>query len=464
MNRSLYQEDLLTGNNDWQNIQEIVRITFKQMLASLQSQERSIQNLERQLSLKASRSEVQSLITHKLDSDEFHSEANSLRSLIQSIRSDTSDLVCANREDYVNDYRKIISELDTKANKIDLKNQIAEIDYQTNLKTQEIKEIRQEFDNKIQVLKNQISIDIDYSREMNMIEFDKILENNKNIFNQIDENKNFSEEISSALLGNIKGIENDIDDIKKMHKKYEEDIKSTLSSSLNSVRYEVLEKISSLSDASNKLFRDFDIIKSTKIDTSHVHSLIQIKSEEISVLKDELSYMNIQLKSKTSYQEFEKELKNSKETLEILKKETNNKYDKKIHEIQTDLDTKKEALEETYNKIDKIQTELNAKLRIDDYNNFIVKQEAINETLCSENTIAKWSIENKRNLAKEVLWETQTVNTCPENFLWQKNSSEVIIVKSGFYEVSLGFYSEKKPLVQLYVNNQLVFSLVNCAS
>ena len=47
----------------------------------------------------------------------------------------------------------------------------------------------------MQALYSQVSINIDYTREMNMIKFDKILENNKLIISEIHRNKKQSEEM-----------------------------------------------------------------------------------------------------------------------------------------------------------------------------------------------------------------------------------------------------------------------------
>ena len=95
---------------------------------------------------------------------------------------------------------------------------------------------------------------------------------------------------------------------------------------------------------------------------------------------------------------------------------------------------------------------------------FLTKQEAINETLCSENTIGRWYTENKRNQSGELLWLNSSINTCPDNFLWNEQNPQISVLNPGCYEISLGFHSEKKPIFQVYVNNELAFSLVNCAS
>lgn len=42
-----------------------------------------------------------------------------------------------------------------------------------------------------------------------------------------------------------------------------------------------------------------------------------------------------------------------------------------------------------------------------------------------------------------VPWEVQALNTCPDNFLWEKNKTSIVAVAPGLYEISFGFYSKK---------------------
>jgi hypothetical protein len=46
-----------------------------------------------------------------------------------------------------------------------------------------------------------------------------------------------------------------------------------------------------------------------------------------------------------------------------------------------------------------------------------------------------------------VPWEVQSVNTCPENFLWDEDKTSILTVAPGLYEVTFGFFSTKKPTV-----------------
>lgn len=63
-----------------------------------------------------------------------------------------------------------------------------------------------------------------------------------------------------------------------------------------------------------------------------------------------------------------------------------------------------------------------------------------------------------------VPWELQSVNTCPENFLWQEDKTIILTVAPGLYEITFGFYSSKKPTVQVLVNGETILSAVNSSS
>jgi len=96
------------------------------------------------------------------------------------------------------------------------------------------------------------------------------------------------------------------------------------------------------------------------------------------------------------------------------------------------------ALYEIHEEMDKqvvTKTELNDAL---------TEQNAINEALCAENCSARWlwkSGELQNGFA--IPWEIQTINTCPENFLWDEDKSMILTVAPGLYEVNFGFFCQK---------------------
>ena len=50
--------------------------------------------------------------------------------------------------------------------------------------------------------------------------------------------------------------------------------------------------------------------------------------------------------------------------------------------------------------------------------------------------------------------EVQAINTCPDNFLWEKNKCSIICVAPGLYQMVFGFYSKKDPLIQIFLNGE----------
>ena len=61
-------------------------------------------------------------------------------------------------------------------------------------------------------------------------------------------------------------------------------------------------------------------------------------------------------------------------------------------------------------------------------------------------------------------WEIQSVNTAPDIFLWEKDKISIVTVAPGLYEIVLGFYSRKKPTIQILVNGEPIMSAVNSSS
>jgi len=60
------------------------------------------------------------------------------------------------------------------------------------------------------------------------------------------------------------------------------------------------------------------------------------------------------------------------------------------------------------------------------------EQALINETLCGENCVARWiwkSGEVRSGYA--IPWEVQSVNTCPDNFLWEQDKTSILTVAPG---------------------------------
>lgn len=84
----------------------------------------------------------------------------------------------------------------------------------------------------------------------------------------------------------------------------------------------------------------------------------------------------------------------------------------------------------------KIQQELNDKIGTKELNVHLDEQTLINEALCAENCIGRWIWKSGVAKSSGIPWEVQAVNTCPDNFIWEKGQTCVITTAPGLYEVS----------------------------
>ena len=110
--------------------------------------------------------------------------------------------------------------------------------------------------------------------------------------------------------------------------------------------------------------------------------------------------------------------------------------------------------------------EVELKVYKGDLDTALRSQQQLNEVLCSENCSARWIWRSGQLCANGygVPWEIQSVNTCPENFLWDEDKSVILTISPGLYEINLGFFCSKKPTVQVLVNGETILTAVNSSS
>ena len=88
------------------------------------------------------------------------------------------------------------------------------------------------------------------------------------------------------------------------------------------------------------------------------------------------------------------------------------------------------------------------------------EQALVNEALCAENCVGRWIWKSGDLFHKnQVPWEVQAINTCPDNFLWEKNKSSIICVAPGLYQLIFGFYSKKEPTIQVFLNGEPLMTI-----
>jgi len=113
----------------------------------------------------------------------------------------------------------------------------------------------------------------------------------------------------------------------------------------------------------------------------------------------------------------------------------------------------------------KLSEDIDTKASVADHSVGLSEQQSLNHTIFTELSVGRW-IWNSRKTKEGGLvpWNVQTVNTQPENFVWKKGSTRIVTVAPGLYEVHFGFFTKKKPTVQLLLNGDPCLSAVNSAS
>jgi len=131
-----------------------------------------------------------------------------------------------------------------------------------------------------------------------------------------------------------------------------------------------------------------------------------------------------------------------------------------------ELSTKKANVEDVNRTLMEITRELSQRPTLSELNRVVGEQSLIMESLCSEHLLGRWIWKSGRTRGEKhaVPWNVQNINTNPDNFMWTQDSTSITCTAPGLYEVTFGFFTRKKPSVQLLVNGEPVVSAINSAS
>ena len=290
--------------------------------------------------------------------------------------------------------------------------------------------------------------------------------------NEFQNKKEFSNTFENKLLQRINekldiskfeeflnGLKEDLDnklDIITMKKTNEEIIK------------EINDKIRQLytdinKDLAQKINKnDLDIILSEN--NLKINNNNETITEKLSLtdFEDFVNNITLQLKQKLDINKFNNIISTFNTNFENIHKDMNSKAD-----IKNILDILKNKLDtDNFNDIlNNIKKELGSKTPLADFSSAMDNQAIINDTLCNENNIGRWlwkSGKIKNNLS--IPWEVQIINTSNDNFLWEKDKSVIGIKEGGLYEVKMGFYADKKPMIQILINGEVIISAINSNS
>ena len=223
----------------------------------------------------------------------------------------------------------------------------------------------------------------------------------------------------------------------------------------------------------NKRLDDFEnnflVELNNKLSKNEINNLLNdkiskrdISLNDISTIKTSLEKLNTELKLKTDNQKFESIIKSFNKCFDNVKTEMDTKAN--TNDIISQLKTKVD-LEEINKALLEIHNELDKKNSIENFTNAMNNQSIINETLCNENSLGRWIWKSgKVKNGYSIPWEEQIINTSPDNFIWNKDKTFINVNNSGLYQLNLGFFSEKKPSIQILVNGDVIINSVNANS
>ena len=196
-----------------------------------------------------------------------------------------------------------------------------------------------------------------------------------------------------------------------------------------------------------------------KVDYTQLRDAVEQKAnvQELDASKMLIEKLIREVELKSNARDLEGHLAFTKNSLQELSKELLLKVD--IKDMCTLLDTKANV-EDINRTLGLVQHEVERSVTEDSLRKALDDQALINEAICAENCVGRWIWKSGELLhSGQVPWEVQSVNTCPDNFIWEKNKTAIVTVAPGLYQLVLGLYSKKQPTAQVFVNGEAIFSL-----
>jgi len=384
--------------------------------------------------------EINNILMKKLDEDKFNSLFNQLKNnifeTINSFKDDylTNIKIFENKLEDKNDglnqnYDSIINEINIQNNTIN--------EFMNNEK-EEIQQINQ----KMEELVNNYNIQNNSSIQKIKDDIKKLNINiNEKISKKLDEQK------FDSYLSNLKKEINSKVSLFNSKKINEELIRS-IDQKINNLAKEIDNKIN---------ISEIEEILNNKADISLLNDKMSVA--DFNDIKEYLNNISYELKLKVDAESFNDYLNTFNSNMDNMHNEILTKAD--VNDVNNWLKNKvnKEDMEHSLNNLN---NDINLKVSKIDFNNAMNNQAIINDIICNENQVGRWLWKSgKIKGGYAVPWDTQSVNTAPDNYIWEKEKTIITVVNGGIYQVSLGFYANKKPSVQIIVNSEMAISVNN---
>jgi hypothetical protein len=197
----------------------------------------------------------------------------------------------------------------------------------------------------------------------------------------------------------------------------------------------------------------------SKINSENKLELKKLRNEFLENMEVKITEKFYELTEETKNKNNQNSIINHNSSLNSIDNEINPKINKNLkNESQIkekcEINEMNIKLNEIKNEIENNRTEFSKTLD---------NQALINETLCEENKLGKWSwTQGKMKNNSKIIWDIQEINTFPDNYILENEKSVLLVKQGGIYEIIFGFYGyDKKPNIQVIVNNEVVISNSN---
>ena len=395
-------------DNDLDRLIENIKSQFKSMTEDMKNSEKNIyENLNIE--------NINSILKNKIDLNDLEESMNLLKTnIFQSMNSFMKEIE-SNQKNFE---EKIMTNLDkiSKENKYIMENM--------NIQNMTVKDL---FNNKT-----------NYSNELNEL---KISEMSKNIVDYKLDLKKDMENILNILNNKI-----DVNLVNDEFAKIENEIDNKINA-LNETQDNIIMQVNS------KIKEMYDDL------SKEIENKITMADAKFLLTNESNNNENNTIGNYQNLDDINKVVNQFNINFENIKKDINSTNSTK--ELNNSLNIK--VSPDYFNKLlSEINKKLNEKVNTSDFTSALDNQSIINDTLCNENCIGRWMWKSG-NIKNNYLipWESQTVNTSPDNFIWEKEKTFILIKEEGLYELNLGFYSEKRPSIQVVVNGEIIINSQN---
>ena len=156
----------------------------------------------------------------------------------------------------------------------------------------------------------------------------------------------------------------------------------------------------------------------SKVDFAALRGSIDAKANnsDVDSMRQLIEKLIKDVEFKSNAKDLEQHVAFTKNSLQEINKELLLKVD--IKDMCTLLDTKANV-EDINRTLGLVQQEVEKGISSDVLKKALDDQALINEAICSENCVGRWIWKSGELLSQnQVPWEIQSVNTCPDNFIW----------------------------------------------